>query len=233
VAGTGTFSFWAKLDLTRSGNSLSGTITPCGDVAPDFSARIGLLTEKYGITFPNATIFDRSPELPSTSVTAALSTQSPGATISFNPAAWLVGATMSDPVNGTWPSRTALTTVDPDADGKPAVTGTYKTSSGFSQVPCDQLGSARAMRGYVATRVKFTLSGTLSSCTQSTGSATVPDVDAHTVGCRLTGGADCSDSQADYLDSQAPNWQVKTPTTYSLTRLGTASTCANVRAALP
>jgi len=237
VAGNGTFSFWAKLDLTRSGNSLSGTVTPCGDVAPDFSANIPFMgTEKYGVIFPN-TLFDRTPELPSTSVTATMTSQSPGATLSFNRAAWLVGASMSDPVNGAWPSRTALTQVDADADGKIAVTGDYKTSSGYTAVPCDDtLPIPRAARAYVATRVLFTLNGTLSSCTQSSGTATVPDVDAHTLGCRRSGStSDCTNAQGAYLDDAAPNWQVRSdvPPSYGLVRLGSSATCANVRAALP
>jgi len=230
ASGSGSFVFWAKLQLTRSGNSLTGSVVPCGETVPDF--RGAVLSEQYGVTYPNS-LFDRSPELPSTSITATLSSQSPGATLSVGPAAWLVGAQLSNPVSDAWPSRTALAQVDSDADGKVGVTGTYKTSGGYSAVPTSaSLTPARASRGYLATRAVFTLSGTLSSCTQSTGSATAPDIDAHTIGCRLTGGSDCSSSQTNHLDTYQPNWRTQA-SSYSLIRLGSSATCANVRAALP
>jgi hypothetical protein len=72
----------------------------------------------------------------------------------------------------------------------------------------------------------------MNSCTQSTGSATVPDIDYHALGCQLTSGSDCGSSDTNYLDTNAPDYQPGA-STYTMVKLSGTTTCADVRAAAP
>lgn len=229
AAGNGTFVFWAALQLSHSGTTLSGSLVPCGETIPDF-ASTPLINERYAVTLPTGPL-DAAP-FPSTSISATLSASTVGANIDFARAAWLVGAQLNEPAFDAWPSRTAISPVDMDGDGAVAVTYRYQNDDGYSHVPADGLGTARASLGYIASRVVFTLRGTLGSCTQSSGSATAPDVDAHTLGCRLTGGSSCSGTQAGYLDSNGPDWAPQA-SSYALEKVSASATCAEVRATLP
>jgi hypothetical protein len=229
-SGSGTFALWALVQLSQNGTSLTGNVTPCGQTVPDFKAA-AFIGETYGVTYPT-TIFDRTPMLPSATATATLGSTAPGATFTMARSAWFAGVSLSDPANDAWPSGSAIVTVDSDADGKKGVTGVYKSGSPYSSPPTNSLGSSRATRDYLASRVAFSLSGTLTSCTQASGNATVPDIDYHTVGCRLTSGSDCASSDTSYLDSNGPNYATSTGT-FSLLKLASGAVCSDVRTALP
>jgi hypothetical protein len=205
-------------------------VTPCGETIPDFSAAPAI-NETYNVSFANS-VFSRTPPLPSVASTGTLTGSSPGASIALARSAWLFGASMADPINGAWPSRTALTQLDSDADGKVGLTATYQNVGGYSAVPANSLGTSRATRGYLAGRSVFTLSGTLTSCTMASGSATVQDIDSHTLGCRLTSGSDCSSTESSYLDSNGPNYQTGTAS-FTAIKVSDAAGCAEVRTALP
>lgn len=228
--GSGTFAFWALVQITQSGTSLTGSVTPCGETVADFSAT-PIINEKYGVTFPS-TIFDRTPLLPSTPSTGTLGGTSPGATFSFGRASYLVGATLADPNNGAWPSLASTVSQNGDGDTKPGVTAPYKSGSGYSNVPTNSFGTSRANQGYLATRLMFTLGGTMTSCTQASGSATAHGLNSHTLGCHLTSNKDCSTSDTSYLDSNAPAWQLGS-STYTLTKIANSGVCSDVRTALP
>ena len=122
------------------------------------------------------------------------------------------------------------------ANGDPAVTITYPSTGGFSHPQTSgAVFAARASRGYLASRVRYTLSGTLTSCTRSTGNANAEGIDSHTVGCRLANNSQCDSSEYGHLDSNAPNYVVRS-STYTLVRVagpGTSVSCATIRAALP
>ena len=230
-SGNGTFTHWALLTLSQSGTSLSASIAICGHVIPDFASAV--VPETYGVTYANAA-YDGT-LMPGTSGTATLGGLGPGSSFMFARSALLVGAQLADPVNGTWPSRASLAnlTADGDKDMKYGVTGSYKSGGGYTYVPANSLATARAMRGYIATRVRFQLNGTLTSCSQSSGGATVQNIDTHTLGCRISGDSrDCSDSEADFLDTRAPSFQPQAAS-YQLVKIDDNLGCSAVRAALP
>jgi len=229
AAGSGTFTWWGKLQLTQSGVSVTGSVVPCGEIVPDF-ASTPFINENYGLTIPSA-IFDGTP-LPSVPAAGVLSNSAPGASFSLQRSALLIGATMADPVNGAWPSRAALTQLDSDGNGKPGVTCPYKSGGSYDAAPVNMLGTSRASAAYLATRAVFLLNGTLNSCTQSTGSATVQDIDYHTIGCLLTSGGDCAAADVNQINTNAPNYQTGA-STYTLVKLSGATTCTAVRAAAP
>jgi hypothetical protein len=114
----------------------------------------------------------------------------------------------------------------------PGITGNYKTGSPYSAVPTNSIGSPRANLGYIAGRMAFSLNGTLTSCTRASGPAAVTRFDAHTLGCRLTGGSDCGSSDSNYLDSNAPAY---TPgsASFSLVKVANNASCSEIRSANP
>jgi hypothetical protein len=230
ASGSGDFVFWARLRLTQSGKELAGTVAPCGEVVPDFRALP--VAERYGVTVPEA-MFDRGAGLPSLAATGTLSDSVPGASFMLGRTAIVMGAALSDPINGGWPSADAITSRDSDADGKPGVTMSYKTSGSYIAPPADSLGVMRAQAGYIATRVVFGLSGVLDSCNGSAGSVSAQTIDARSLGCRILPDLrDCLSLEADHLDENTPRYQVA-QATYSLHRVADSATCANVRSALP
>jgi hypothetical protein len=230
-AGSGNFTFWGLLQLTQSGTSLTGTLTMCGETAPDFRSA-PFINEQYGIVFPNA-LFDRNPPLPAVAAGGGLTSASPGSQLTFARTALLAGASMANPINDPWPSAAATMSLDSDADGKPAVSALYKTGSGYAAPPVNDFGTVRAQTDYIAARMVFSLAGTLDSCSTGSGTATPQDIDYHTLGCRITGNArDCSAAEASHLDQNAPDFR-PTPGPYALAKLASGATCASVRAALP
>lgn len=234
AAGSGTFTYWALLEWTQSGTSLTGSVKPCGEVVPDFSM-VPPLSEDYGVTYA-ASVYDTTP-LPSTGTSGSLGGTGPGSSFTLAPSALMLGVELSDPVNDAWPSQNTLLSMnlhrDADADGKPGLSGAYKSGGGYSQIPVNTFASTRARTGYIATRVVFSLSGTLTSCTQSSGSASAQDIDNHTLGCRIsTDSRDCNGTEADHLDSNTPNFQTQ-PSSYSLLKIAAGAACSDVGAALP
>jgi hypothetical protein len=227
-SGNGTFVLWGKLQLTQSGNNLTGTVTTCDQVIPDFSAVVA--GENYGVTYPTA-IFTPTPP-PPLPTSGTLSGAVPGSTLTIARSALMMGATMADPV-GAWPSAASIMQLDSDADGKPGVTAPYKSGSSYRYPPVDMVATARAQSAYIASRVVFSLNGTLTSCTQSSGSAAAQDIDTHTLGCRISGGSrDCNASEQDHLDSNAPGYKTGA-STFTLLKVANSATCTDVRTALP
>ncbi|HEX6244151.1 MAG TPA: hypothetical protein VFZ61_24715 [Polyangiales bacterium] len=230
VSGNGEFVFWARLRLTQSGNMLTGTLAPCGEAVPDFRA-INLV-ERYGVSVPDA-MFDRGAGLPALPASATLTDSFPGGRFALERTAIVMGAALSDPINGAWPSANAIAARDSDADGKPGITLPYKTSGSYFYPPADNLGVTRVQAGYIATRVAFGLSGALDTCNSSSGTVSAQSIDARSLGCRTVADLrDCNAIEANHLDENTPRYQVG-QARYKLHRIADNATCANVRSALP
>lgn len=232
-SGSGTAYVWSILKGTHSGNAFNGTVTECARNAPDFQSSI--LSDRYKVTFPNA-LFDHVPTyLPSGTAAVTLSNSSPGASFALARTSQLMGASMADPINGAWPSAASgLTQVDMDGDSKAGMTGVYPNSGGDIYPPTTlSVFGNHADNVYLAARIVYSLNGTLTSCTQSSGSASVTHVDSRLFGCRHQGStSDCSGSESNFLDSNQVVYSAGTAS-YSLVKIADAGTCADVRAALP
>jgi hypothetical protein len=219
---------------TQSGSTVSQAIVECGRFVPDFSAT--MVSETYGFSLQTSLFDHVPPYLPTTSTTLTLSSTSPGATISQPLAAALMGTTMSNPTTAAWPSAsTGLTQVDHDGDGNPGVTVTYLNGGGYSypRVSSSAFSTARAQNPYVASRLVFSLQGTLSSCTQASGPATVTQVNTRIFGCKLSGTTNkCNTSQWSFLDDNCLNYTVGS-STYTMVKVANGASCAAVRSALP
>jgi hypothetical protein len=219
---------------TQSGTSVSQSIIECGRTVPPFDA--SMVNETYNFSLPTS-LFDHSPTyLPATSATLTLSSTSPGATNSQPLAAFLMGTTMSNPTTASWPSSSSsLTQVDHDADGNPGVTVNYLNSSGYSypRVSSSIFSTARAQNPYVASRLVFSLQGSLTSCTQASGAATVTRINTRIFGCKLSGTTNkCNSSQWSFLDDNCLNYTTGA-STYTMVKVANGASCATVRSALP
>jgi hypothetical protein len=235
AGGSGTFQFWMKLQGTHSGSSMAATLTECGRFIPDF--RASLVNENFNYGYPNS-LFDGN-FLPSSSATVTLGSSSPGASFTLPPSATQMGINMADPINGSWPSLAsgiaAGIRVDHDRDGDPGVTAVYSNTGGrvHPRTSSSVFGFNRADNPYVASRVSFSLNGSLSSCTQSSGAASFSHVDTRIFACNRSGSTTgCTATEADFLDRNCLNYSLGSAT-YNLLKVADGASCATIRAALP
>jgi hypothetical protein len=230
-SGSGTFYSWSMLQVTHSGNTLTGTLVECGRDTPHVQSNV--LSEYYKITYPSA-LFDHS--LPNAAATVTLGSSSPGASFTLATATLYMGTSTTTNPSHNWASGYAseLTSSDMDGDGKAGVSGIYLNSGNDYYPPTsDWIGYNRADYVYFASRTAFSLSGTLNSCTGSSGSATVSHADTRIFGCnRSSSSSDCDSGEGDFLDSNQPNFGASSAT-YTLVKMTSTTTCAVVRSTLP
>ncbi len=233
AGGSGTFQFWMKLQGAHSGNTLTGTLIECGRFIPPLVGSI--IAERSSVVHPN-TLFDGAPPyVPSSAFTITLSSAAPSATLMLPRSAIQAGVRMADPANGSWPaSASGLSQVDDDMDGKSGITVQYQNTGGFTYPRTSaNLTFNRADLAYVASRVAFSLGGTLSSCTQASGAATAHRVDTHVFGCSLASSTqDGTGTEATFLDQNIPPYSFS-GATYVLLKVADGASCATVRSALP
>ncbi len=231
-SGSGTVQFWLRLTLTQSGTALSGSAQVCEQSTPE--TRNSATSDRYLMDYPSAMF---TPGAPGAPFSATLASLSPGAGLSSTRTAHLLGISMSDPLNGTWPSLSTARSsqVDHDSDGEVGITVVFVDDSTHNHVPTEgSLFAARASHAYGAQRLRFSLGGALSSCNGASGAATVQSFDVRTIGCRLESGQDCSSSQYTHLHNNTITHSLSNGN-YVMTRLGGAGSsfsCAQVRAAL-
>jgi len=231
--GSDTLYAWMILRGTQVGNNLTGTVTECGKDVPHFKSSV--LNEWYKLEYQDA-IYDNDPtDLPSVAANITLSDTSPGATFTLDATALLMGATLPDPINDPWPSSASgLTQIDMDGDGKPGVSVLQSNSDGDVYPPTStNIFPDHADTAYAGSRIVFALNGTLTSCTQSSGTATVSNIDTRIFGCnRSESSADCNASEGSFLDANHVDYQA-TSATYALVKIADTGTCADVRTELP
>ncbi len=235
-SGGGTFFFWLKATTTHVGNSVAATVTECGRVMPEIVADMVVGADEPLIHGYTNGPFD-SGLLPSSAAAVTLNRSSPGATLSWPLTANQLGIAMTNPKTDAWPSATsgipAGQRVDMDGDGKPGVTGTYATGATFPRTSAAFFGGNRADLPYYAARLRFSLNGSLSSCSASSGTATVTSTDLRIYGCNRSGSAqDCDATEGAFVDANTPT-VVSGPASYVLERVANGAGCAAVRAAIP
>lgn len=235
-AGNGTFQFWMRLVVTQSGTSWTGTLTECGRSIPPFSARA--VAETFLYAYPTR-LFDAD-FLPAFPTRGTLGSTSPGASFALAPSAVQLGIDMAlaplarDPIAGAWPTAASqipgANRLDMDRDGLPGVTAEYADSQMHPRTG-GTLFDPRSDNPYVASRVAFSLSGVLDSCTQASGAANFSFIDTRIYACSLDSG-ECSATQANFLDQNCLNYTLGAGS-YRLTKLSDGATCATVRSSLP
>lgn len=231
-SGSGNHIFWVRLNSTQSGTSVSQSMIECGRSVPPFAA--SMVSENISFQVPNS-VFDGG-FLPTYSQTLTLSNTSPGATISQPLTAFLLGTTMSNPTTAAWPSSSSgLTQVNMDGDANPGVTVVYLNTGGnqYPRVSTAFFNPPRSDNPYVGTRLVFSLQGSLTSCTQASGAATVTHINTRIFGCNLASSTNnCNTSQWQFLDDSCLNY-TQSGSTYQMVKIAAGASCSAVRAALP
>jgi hypothetical protein len=231
-SGSGTAQFWLRVTLSQSGTALSGSAQLCDQATPEF--RNSVTSDRYLADYPAAMF---TPGAPGAAFSGTLASLSPGAALSSTRTAHVLGISLSDPLNGTWPALSAARSsqVDHDGDGDVGITVIFVDDSTYNHVQtAGTLYAARASHDYGAQRLRFSLAGALTGCTGASGAATVQSFDTRTIGCRLESGQDCSSSQYTHLYDNSIVHSISSAS-YTLTKLGNTGstfTCAQVRSAL-
>jgi hypothetical protein len=228
-SGTGQVHVWAKSTFTASGNNLSATSQACGSVLPPTGLNLIAGNGTVLIQIPDAT-WDL-PSMPRFQFQATQTGWSAGSSISYTSTA-LIGLTLADAANAAWPA-TITTAVDADGDTAPGYTAVPATGGGRVLPPVGiSLPLARADRVDLATRNVFVVSASRTACDHAAGPVTVSHFDSHVVGCHVSGGADCTTGQANFVDQNRTMYQAGA-STIELKLVPATATCAEVRAALP
>jgi hypothetical protein len=78
-------------------------------------------------------------------------------------------------------------------------------------------------------RIELSLYGTNQSCTEVSGTATVPVLNTRVVGCDVDGdGGLCTPEEAGFLDSEFPKYTVSAAAYRQVMLPGETATCADV-----
>jgi hypothetical protein len=205
----------------------------CGRFVPDLKA--SMVSETYGFSLQTS-LFDHAPPyLPLVNTTMTLSDTRAGATISQPLSAFLMGLTMSNPTTASWPSSSSgVMQLDMDADGNPGVTVTYLEDGSHDRPRAGgSLSDPRVENPYIASRLVFSLQGSLTNCMQAAGPATVTRVDTRILGCKLDGTtSQCGNSQGQFLDNNVLQYTIGS-SNYQMVKVASGASCSAVRGALP
>jgi hypothetical protein len=231
ASGSGTTHVWSKFEMTASGELVPGSMAICGMTMPSFAITPLMGNERYAMDL-NVPLFDAEPPVAlaiggSIQVGAGF----PGDDASLSDTAVVLGTTLNDPFHDAWPAVNKIVSNDLDGDGKPGVTFNHVNDANHKYMRLDMFGSARADRGYYASRVVFRTQGKVVSCDEMAGQAVVSRFDTHVIGCHVVGGGDCNTTQRDNLDSWRPIMQINSAT-YRAIKVGDHATCQMAREAL-
>ena len=231
--GTGTLQVWMLTVRTTNGMSTSEAGHLCGIVLPPFAT---VLNEKHGVRFL-APAFDHMPEF---TIKATVGAYEVGGSFNTDPAAILFGASLGNPITEPWPMLAQLVKADDDKDGEPGVTTPAEKGPGFADPVVSLLDGQRASLLYVASRTVVVLRGAALSCDELRGSLEVPNIngapafDSAIVGCRLSSnGAPCNQSQADFVNTNGPDFRPTSGATFVQRRVRDGFTCGEVRGMYP
>ena len=229
TGGTGQVHVWARSTFTASGNTLSATSQACGSVLPPTGLNAIAGSGNVLIQIPDAT-WDL-PSMPRFQFPATQTGWAAGSSISYTSTA-LIGLTLDNAATAAWPA-TITTGVDADADSAPGYTAVPATGGGRVMPPVAiAITPARADKVDLATRNVFMVSATRTACDHAAGPVTVAHFDSHVVGCHVSGGADCTTGQANFVDQNRTIYEAGA-STIELKLVPANATCADVRAALP
>jgi hypothetical protein len=232
--GSGTLQVWLLTVRTTNGMTTSETGHLCGIVLPPFETK---LMEKHGVRFL-AEAFDHMPEF---RITAKVGAYEVGGSFDTDPAAIIFGATLANPIKDPWPTLAQLVKADDDQDGNPGVTTPAERGPGFADpVVALSLDFPRANVLHVASRTVVIMRGSALSCDELRGSLEVPMIngtpafDSAIVGCKLAAnGQPCSDIQADFVNTNGPDFRPTAGSTFVQKRVREGFTCGEVRGMYP
>jgi hypothetical protein len=215
--GTGTIYIWTLAHYTINGSTITGTMRTCGTQLPAIALNapgkmaLGLTTTgpvSILDEIPTTLVFDHDAWTATT--TGILGGWNVGSSLTINPTTSVQGLsatsayadpTMAWPQSGSSIPTTDLT--DDDMDGNPGITEypLNDNSAGY-YLPATGLGAGQPLadKVFIVQRTEVTLYGTNVSCTETTGTVTVPEYNQHVVGCQVQAGSDCTAAEWQFLD---------------------------------
>jgi hypothetical protein len=240
-------------------NKVTGTATPCGTQAPDVTlSDLGAMATGVPMGSEVRPIDPASSFAGSTSfpIIGVVGGQNVGSSFEVDPHVSLTGIASSSPlIVGTvkWPPLTGIpvsdwTYIDGGAFvpgmGQPGLGGVFYNGATPFILPKTALSVTAPNIDHLQTisRIELALYGTASSCTKTSGKATIALLNIHIAGCtRVAGtgtpasdGGACEDLEYQFLDSNTTQYTPGAGTFDTVKLAGGASaTCADALTALP
>jgi hypothetical protein len=167
------------------------------------------------------------------------------------PTVWPPDCAMSATTCNSVGSFTTADLQDDDHDTSQGITATPQMGNGYVLPPTStSLPLTQADKVYIVLRQELDLSGTRSADGKtSSGTAKLSLFDNHVVGCHISGGSDCTSTQASFLDAARTKYTTQanimqsspppiSPTnsvsgTFTMQQINNGDSCDAVRAALP
>ena len=235
-SGKGAIHIWSRVQFTANGNDLDVGLHACGSVLPEtnltLAGRLATGGEKVLIEVPGE-VWD-APSIPVTMASGTQSGTGVGSEVKFTYVS-LLGVTMADPM-AAWPDSGAdMDAFDLEKDGPKGYTAAPRKGGGYVLPPTAVgLGGSApsADKVYLVSRQAMTLTGKRTACDAYSGTAAITAFDNHVVGCHISGAADCTAGQTDFVDQNRMRYMVSSAT-YEAKTVAEDATCAEVRAALP
>ena len=232
MEGDGVIHVWDLRRIEVSGTDFTSETQPCGTMLPPLSLSTIAGGGQSLLEVPAAT-WDL-PSMPKIDGGGTLSGFAPGSSFVTDAQTTLIGHTMADP-NGPWPDDAGeIAPADHDGDSNDGITSIPRTDGDFVRPPTSILGQSGdvADQVYIVTRSTFVHAGEFTSCTDIEGTTMISFFDNHVVGCHVFEGDECSDGQADFIDSNRTVYEV-TSATFQSKVLDDTVTCVDARDALP
>jgi hypothetical protein len=236
VAGEGDLEQWNLSRQRQVGLDVEAETKPCSIFLPDLQSDVLAGYAKFGIRFPDS-LFDGG-KVPWVSFVFKGMTTATGMEFQTEPFATLLGVTLPNANSASWPDVPNLTLEDDDADGKVGITVVPATGQGYAFPPTDLTGG-RADLIYIADRTIAALSTTNVDCDEVRGSVTIVPIGGKTglnstvVGCRKVGNVECAAADADFIETNRPQYEPSGPGTFTAVRVKDGAECRDVRARFP
>jgi hypothetical protein len=236
-----------------SNNKVTGTSTPCGTEAADLTLS-DLGATATGVPQGSEVRSEYPSQFwagaPSTNITGVIGGTNIGSSFEVDPNVSLIGIAATDPLSDPtmkWPgSVTAIPTSDwtyldggayVANAGQPGLEGIFYNGAMPFVLPRTSLSatSPQVDHLWLLSRTALSLYGKTTSCTETTGTATVTQLNNHIAGCQIVDdGGPCTQAQYQFLDSNTTQYAPATGTFDAVQLTGGASaTCADVLAKLP
>jgi hypothetical protein len=229
--GSGKIYLWTLNNYMISGNTITGTSRTCGTQIPPLVLNAtGIMAEGLPSTLTNVSVLNEYPtklvwdnDTRTAATTGTLGGWNIGSSIAINPTTSVSGLTptsmFADPTT-PWPGPglgmniPATDLSDDDMDGNPGVTlyPLNDNTAGY-YLPATELGGTpsnpapHADKLYAVSRTQVTLYGTSISCSESTGTLTVPQFDEHIIGCHDLGTGACTGAAPAAPCAQSGEWE--------------------------
>jgi hypothetical protein len=171
----------------------------------------------------------------------------PGAACSGGKGGPFNGGDITDDDGDGHPGVTAIPPNGTDGTSSPSCSGPGSCKYYFPPTAVGLGGSASvADKVYIVSRNRFSLSGMrMNDCSKGSGKASITLFDNHAVGCHISGGGECNDMQAGFVDTNRPVYVDASGNAFGSSSSnngtvdvyqfpqGTTPTCAMVRSMLP